>query len=394
MDEEQTVNPQPAEDLTPQQSTPDVATTEGTPIQPETQPQKKKVRRDPHWAIRVLLQLVSAFLCLLLATSLLTTALLIDTRILTSSGGINAIVTALTSRTSDSADSSEDPALAAPANPWFVSLSSSDSSVSSDVLTSSSALTDYLFDILADQLDDVDITKEQLQSFLEESTVTDYLSDKVGSYVDDVLSGTQDTEITVEEVMDLIYENQALIEETFAFTLTEERLDEIEGRLNTVIVENDLNSSIHETISEATNTSIGDTGVSVNDILQLIGTATSTGVIVVAAVICLILIGLILLCNFYRLPMGMCWSSYALAGTGALLSIPTALLQFAPDILVEYVPDLSSLAAVVSSLAGQFAPIHYGMVAVGIVLNIAGIVLNILWLVNRKRRKRAAAENS
>lgn len=395
MSEDQSLDPQvcaeetaPAEDI-PEENLPSRNPSDPKPVK-KGKKKTMKVRKPPLIIFRILFQFASALLCLLLTVFLLSTILLVDTRILTSSDSIKTIITALTTSDPTSNSQPDESLQTVGGNYRLVTLADypEDVSIPSDVLTNSSALTDYIYDMIVEQMgEDANISKDQVQTFIEESTVTDYLADKAAAYVDDILSGTEETEITVEEIMNLIEENKTLIEETFEVTIEEEHLAQIEEQLETVIVEEGLNETIRQSINEAVETPIGDTDYSVNDILQMIGQATQPSVILLAGVICLVLIGLILLCNYYRLPMGMCWISYALVIVGLLLGLPTALLQFAPEVIAQYFPDLSSLTLVISGLVGQLAPIHYAVLVVGVALNIAGIVLNILWLIGNKARK-------
>lgn len=377
---------------------------EEKPGKDNKKPKKAKKRIGPPWIIRTLLQMVSVFLCLLLVVSLLATSLLLDFRTLTSSDTINTLITSILSGSSSgtteqgdnvSTQQIPDSAYLVPlSNPYGDIAIPDNFELPSDILTNPDAISDYLVEIAQKYLDeDADITKEQIQDFMDQSTVTDFVADKVASYIDDALNGTENTLITVDEIMDLLEENEELLAETFDITITEEQKEQIREKVTETVETNDLNGNIREKVNEVMDTPIEGTDMSISDITQMIGTATSWKVILLGVAICLVLMGLLLLCNYYRLPMGITWISMAICTVGALLAIPTAVLQFSPGILAQLLPELSSVANIINSFIGQFALLHYGLLAAGLVLNILGIVLNILWLISYKRKKRALKKN-
>ncbi len=377
----------------------------------------EKIKKGPPLVLQLVLKLLSALLCLALTFSLLATALLLDVRLLTSSGGIEKILTsALTSKTPSSQGPTtaptaepdmsgpqlnrlsditypegytvdEDGNIIAPDGSIVGNIndtgSSGDFTFSLDMLTDPDALAELLCSVAQEYLgEDTDITPEQIKTFVEESTLIEFVSDKVASYTQDMLNGTQNTSITPDEIMQLVEDNQALIEETFRVEITQEQKGQINQQINQVLEETDLNNSIHEGISAARDMQVPALGnASLGDMMELLNQLAQPKLLIIAVGACLALLLLLLALNYYSLSQ---WLQYCASGflsAGATLALPLLVLQFAPALITKLMPAMENTMTLAAGVVPVMAPIHYGIL-------IAGIVLTVLSFLCRLKAKK------
>ncbi len=386
--------------------------------------------KKPLFLLRLPMQLISFLLCILLIVALLGTALLLDMRILTSTGGIKQILTELvSSQQSTDPDPSvpSSPAAAAPGygvvrlssikplsasnytvdengDIWVAGMKigniadpdiqeklnqigSGDISLPSDIIdptnmeSSTNAIVDYIYEFVSGTMGkDTAITKDQVQELVEESTVVDYLADKVSSYADDILKGTANTVITAKELMDLVEENEALIEKNLQVEITEEIKAEIEAQIVQAVEEEDLNGTIRNEINNAMEQPVpGMDGMTVSQLLEKVRLITETKVLLTAVGICVGLMAVILLLNYYKLPAGLRKCGICILIVGVILSLPLILLGTTSNILVSLLPELGSLIGTLSGAITVLAPVHYGTLAIGAVVLVLSILWRILW---------------
>lgn len=336
--------------------------------------------------IRMLMQFVSFLLCLVLVVSLFISVSLLDLKMLTSSGGIQAVLDTVMGSSSTS------PTAAAPRQGYISRLNSGDIpgdiqlpdnvQIPNDALTDSNLLTDYIYDIIKESVgQDINITHDQVQQFVEASTIMDFTSEKMASYVEDAMNGTQNTTITADELMGLLEENQGLLEEHFDITITEETKAQLRTEVERVVEDEDLNGTIRKEIDAVLEQPIEGTDYTVNDILLVIGQITANGVIFAVVGFCLLIILLMLAANFYNLPMGLTWASIACLFTGVPLSLLALGLQYSPMAAVD--TQVMQIFELTQNLAEVVAPVHYAVAIVGILL-LAG---SITWRVLRASHK-------
>ena len=333
----------------------------------------KPVRRKPHIALRIGMQFLSFVLCLLLSVTLIATVVLADMNTLTSSGGIKQIITALLIPTG--APQQVRPMLGVANNHIAPELLYGPVADPGTVDGSdSNALVDMLYDTMQEMLgEEVSITKQQLQSFLEESTVTEYIADKAAGYADDILSGTENTEITAEELTQLVKDNKQLIEQTFEIEITDEQMAQIEANVATIVQENDINSTIRTEINKAMDSATSGAagaGIPLADIMQIIRVLSQDTVLYGAIGACVLLLVLLCGANFYNIPGGMTWASVPCILIGGILAAPVAVLQLMPTVLGEY----ASFAPMINVLAVN----HYAVPVIGLLLLIGSIVWRIV----------------
>ena len=355
-------------------------------------------RNKPSLALRVPLQILSLLLSFVLLVCLMGTALLMDCNRMLSAAGIKQVMNAVFA-VSQSRPMTRPIAGALGAGPRLdehttlppnVSISEdalSNIELPADVLTGgdAEALIDWIYEV-AQQVagEEIPIDRQQLQTFVEDSTLTDFLSEKAAGYAADFINGTSETQLTGEELMELLEENQELIESTFQVSISDEMKQELKTAIDTTIEENKINEVIHEQVFDAMEQAI-DQALPIEwaKLQALLQTLTSGKLLLMAMGACVFLMLLLLALNFYNLPAGLTWSSAACIVAGFLLSLPIALLQASPDLLVLVLGLPGGFAQLIASFLGVFSLIHYGLLILGLVL----LGLSILWRVIRAARR-------
>lgn len=408
---------------------------ETAPAQPK--PEKKAIKRKkPHFLIRMLMQLISLVLCVVLLVAVLGTVVLADLNTLTSSGGINKLISSVLNPKSAPASPRitvgalgvhlDDPTFPGDLEDalggtipgdledalggtipgdWSDILGGGDLEIEipSDILTGGSdavgELIDYIFVQVEQQTgEELPITSEQLQTIVEESTVTEFISEKLEGYANDFLNGTTDTKITAEEILQLLEENQELLERELDLEITEEFKQEFTQTVDQIIVENDINNVIHEGMNTVVNDMIQQNteslgGLSYDEIRQIIAFVSSDRLLYVAIGLCAVLFLLLCLANWYNVPGGLSWAAWPCITVGLVLSAPIYILQDMPQMVQSLTgPEFAMAIQAVSSFVSVLAPIHYGLLFTGLGL----LVISIIWRIIRaavwaRRRKLAAA---
>lgn len=344
-------------------------------------------RGKPSLAMRIPLQIFSFLLSIVLFVCVLATALLMDCNRMLSAAGIKQVMNAVFSVSQSrpvvgvmsgavGAGVRMDAAL-------NVEDALSNIELPADVLTSGDAevLVDWLCTVASDIAgQDVQIDRKQLQTLVEQSTLTDYLSEKAAGYAADFINGTADTQITSEELMDLLEENESLIENTFQFEFTGEMKQQLEAALEQTIEQNNLNEVIHEQVfsamEETLNNSLPVEWEKIQAILQML---TSDELMLGAIGLCVLIMLLLCVLNFYNVPGGMTWSALPCIFAGGLLSLPVALLLKSPALLTDMLEIPGMVAQLVLPFLSVFATVHYGLLTIGVAL----LALSILWRIIR-----------
>ena len=349
--------------------------------------------KKPPALIRLVMQIVSLLMCLTLIASLITTVLLADIRSLTSSGGIEKIISALF--TPESSMQMPDPTIDPVANALPVHKLNSttgtedgtqipeDVEIPMDALTNSDAMAEFVTGFVESLLgEEAAADPENVSRFIEESTVMDFFAAKISSFVSDAFSGNQSATITAEEIMQLLDENQALLEDIFKIEITDEQKEQIGTQVNDMLAEADLDNTIRQSIDDLTSTPIeGMDGMTVGDLMQTIQKISQPGVILLAFGFCLLLMLGMCLLNFYNIPQALRWCGFPCLISGAILSAPLLVINASPAILEEAMPDTAALMTVVDAALSVVAPLHFGI----LILGVAMIVLSFLWRLFFKR---------
>lgn len=344
-----------------------------SPPKPAPQPKAVKTKKPLHPALAVLLKIATVLLCLVLSASLLATMLVLDLQQLTSKNGLTKVAEDLLC---------EQPAVGfnrISAAPGGMDAVSADQVDQDDLVA-------WLYDTLKTQYgDEMKVTQEQMQSFLDQSTAKDYVSDKLASYVSDFVNGTSETELPTEEILDLLDENMDLAEEIFGMKIDRK----VKSELTAFLEKNDINEMIQtQVIEQLQNTEIpggasllgnltGHTGeiYTVADLMADLQLVTSPGVLIVLIVLDLILMGLLLLTNRLRFGPMLVSAGVPTLVVGILMSLPVALIQLLPLVLGSTLGVANIVLDLLVALVGPIAPVHYGTAIVGLLLIIIGGVI-------------------
>lgn len=367
--------------------------------------------------LRLLMQFLSAVLCLILVAASLVTVLLLDVKALTSAGGIETILTALTTTGNTDQPAPTQPEAAAhhpvrlsaltlpegytidengnvyDADGNFVySIGTADSqlpdgieipddlTIPSNALTDPNALAEYIYQMAQKYMpDQFTATQEDVLEFLQNSTIMEYVSEKAASYVQDAINQEQTTTITTDEIMDLLEDNQPLIEEKFQITVTDEVKESIRGEVDKAITEDDLNGTIQQTINNAMEQPLNGSGdLTLGKLAAWVGLLTQTKVLLAVTALCLVLVALLMAANFYYLPGGLSWAGTAFLSSGTLLSLPLLVLGLFPSALTNIVPEAGQLLPALVSACDVLAPYHYGLAIFGLLILVASFVWRAL----------------
>ena len=387
--EEASVEEVPVEEASVEEVPVEEASVEEAPVvvppvaQPVAEPakKKKKFKKRPHMAVRALLQFLSFVLCLVLVSSILATVAVADLRVMLSQGGIKSIIDAVMGI---SQSSEYVPLPQAPAGEGHVAQVSDFSldEIPEDILSGGNgednvnALIDWLYtELEKDAEEGLEFTKEEFQSFMEESTISEYVSEKLAGFAEDFINGTEETNITTEEIMDLLDENEQVLEEKLNVVLTEEDKQKIEQDVHKVVVEDKLNETIRDTVNESVEEVLQETGLDRETLQSALQLITSDLVLYGAIAACVLLVVLLCLLNYYNVGAGFTWSASAGLLVGLAVSAPLLTLQYGQDLLLDLLPDMANFLGLAVSFVPALAPIHYGLLLGSAVV----LVISIVW---------------
>lgn len=372
---------------------------------------RKTRKKRPHMALRALLQFVSVILCFALLATLSLGVLLFDLHQLDSAGGIKHLINASLSNSS-SARPLNDPAPQVSARNYTVSLSSTTTetigatnpfgdlnimgAADADIIA---ALLDYLYEQFQQFLpEELNFNREQFQSFIAKSTVMDYVTEKVMGYTEDLINGTENTQITPEEILELLDENEDLLESELGITLSPADKDYIRQELDEIIQQQDLNGTIREEIQTTVNETLNQMGGinldAIRGTLQMIlgyvkavyQFLISGWMLLILAVLCIALSLMLCGANYYNLPAAITWFSAPAVLIGLSTVLPLLSSKLLASLVQSYVPAVAGFVPAVMAFIQLFAPVHCVLLVVGLVLFVGSILWRIIaFAINRKR---------
>lgn len=337
----------------------------------------KNHRHKPHIVLRLPLQLLSLVLSIVLMVCLLATALLLDLNRMLSAGGMKQLVDSLL--TVSPAKVSMPVAGAVGMGLRMDDTVSGDWEIPADALTDgdAEALVDWMMEILEQAAGtEVDLDRSQLQEFVEQSTISEYMSQKAAGYATDFINGTKNTQITSQELMQLLEENEDLITSTFQVEFTGEMKAELETALAKTIEDNRINEVIHEEVFASMQETIDQAlPIPWEQIQAALKILTSDAAILTALGVCLVLMLLLCALNFYNIPGGLTWSAVSCIFVGALLSAPIVLLLASPELLTDVAGLPVAVVQLILSFASVMSLVHFGILILGVTL----LVLSVIW---------------
>lgn len=340
-----------------------------------------KCKKELSPGVRVLLQVLSVLLCLCLCASLTATALILDFRLVTSEDTIHEIAGSL---------------LAAPARSRHIPLTAAIGGLRLAEPADGNAQTQqklvgWLYDTLKEQHgEELLVTREQMQSFLDQSTTKEYLTDKIASYMSDFINGTDTTTITTDELNWLIEETNAAIEAELGIKMDNAAREQVLSFAEEVNIGEVIRTEVIEGVENLTipggsplfpgNTPAQPNGMNsaqggsytVGALMADVRILTSTTALIICIAISILLMAALFFTNRMRLSGTLCCVGIPMTVTGGLLALATAALKIVPSLL----PD--SVGNAVAVLARTVAPAHYTMLGLGIAAVIGAIAAKAL----------------
>lgn len=162
------------------------------------------------------------------------------------------------------------------------------------------------------------VEREQILSFLEESSVNDFLAEKTAGYLRDVLEGTRNTHISNRELEGLYRENKSLLERELDISIPEEMDRQIKENLRQIDPDSFLEETVFSQLEDE-----NSTPAQLRQALKLLSTLFSPMGLAIWAAITFVLIVLVVLCC--RLKPGAsllhCGIPMTIAGLALLLPV-------------------------------------------------------------------------
>lgn len=338
-------------------------------------------KKELSTGVVVLLRILSVLLCLCLCASLLATALILDFRLVTSKDTTREIAGSF---------------LSAPPqyhhSPMTAAVGGRSSAQSSDSSAQTQEeLVGWLYNTLKEQHgEDLLVTQEQMQTFLDQSTTKEYLTEKIASYMDDFINGTDNTAITADELNWLIEENNAAIEAQLGVKMDDAAREQVLSFAEEMNIGEVIRTEVIDNLENLTipggsplfpqNAPVQPNGMNsaqggsytVGTLMADLRMLTSTTALIISIVINVLLIVALFFTNRMRLSGTLCCVGIPMTLMGGLLALATGALNLIPSLL----PD--GLGNPVAVLTRTIAPVHYAMLGLGIAALIGAIVAKAL----------------
>ncbi len=354
----------------------------------------KKVRKPRSVPVKILMGFLAFILCIVMFVVSVAGVSILNLRAVVSKDGITQIITQLIAGTP--APGSGRPVLAGGADQIVVDTTGSSGNMSG-------MLVDWAYEMIQDQFgEELVITKDQVQNFVENSTVKDFVAEKAAGVVEDFYSGNYETTISKDEVVQLMRENAPLLEEQFGLVITEEEIAYVEDALEESgvlepIQENGLMGFIEQqTMGTAPDEEQGSNSVSggsqmmnsmqaAKEIMALVRTATSFETVAILGAAFLVLLVLLFLVTGFSFPATFADTGIVLTLVGLIFSAPAMVFTTQSQLIASMLDP--TVAGIASSIILASAWVNYTVLGVGVALIVAAIVIKIV----QCARKKAAA---
>lgn len=343
--------------------------------------------------VRFILGFVSVILCILLVVATLTTAILADLNIVFQADNLQSLLTE--AMFSSATSTRPAPVISgngngAPAIRRFP-VRLDDTTTIGATGESTTAMVEWIYGTLTEQFGEENLPSlDVVQDFVEESTVTEFITEKTASIISDVITGSNNTTITTDEIQTLLEDNAQLIEDTFGFEMSEEVINEVitvveENEVVQAIQQEGVTSVVQQMVESGAldmpgglapnGSNDSSSGSSVMDILASVQSVVSTTTLLTFIGICVVLIGLLMVTNIKRIWIGINNTGISLTIAGGILMIPTCLLWFAADLLLILLQDAGPVGKIILHVLKSTAPVHVGIFVGGIALIVGGCIL-------------------
>lgn len=373
---------------------------------------------------KILLGLLAFILCVALFVSTVLTMVVADVRIITDKDNINTLITGYLSGKPAPHRNPGLPLQEKVHRAPIRNLDSADFDIS--MVGDANFLVEFIYNTVKEEMgEDLPLTLDEVQDFVEESTLDDFITEKGASLISDFITGEDTTTITVEEIQEQLKENAALIEETFQIPVNDTVISEItgaveesgileeleEGGLEAIIdmanppseengnpesgnVSADKESSAqtpglskpNQNVPEKELTLIGAiqglisgeldlSELSIPQLLNLFRSAISQETLLACIGLCVLLIGLVFLTQWKRYYSAMIKTGITLLVTGVIGMVPAVIVWVAPELVISLLGDMAFAMKLIKMIVGMTYLVPAGVAAGGLVLIVAGGIL-------------------
>ena len=376
----------------------------------------KKVRKPRSVGFKVLMGFVAWLLCLVMFSTLLTGCILLDLRVMISDTNmINTVITELIMPSSSSKPQTSAPQSGLQLYPVSTSAKPLSNSLPSDAFDADSVdpgllgpLVDFAYELLQEQFGEENpISKDEVQTFIAESTVSEFIAEKVSGALNDFLNDTSETTITPQEIAGLLRDNADLIQETFNVEIPEETYQQIEEALSQSEIIQQLQDEGFVKVVEDVILSTGggegegeesgiagemnqmkETMAQVKAAIAIVRQVTSYETIAILFGAVALIIVLLFFVNG-TIPKTL--SDVGITATFAGLILSSVNIVFDAGLLTQIPGIPLSTMNIIGALLDSLAVIHYTVLGTGVALIVAAIVTKIIKTVLRKKKAQSQA---
>jgi len=386
------------------ENTEPIVAVEETAAAPVQEKKVKKVKKTRSVPLKIFMGLIAFVLCIVMFAVSVVGMVILNLRVIVSENGISSIITQLVSGPTASVPQQR-PVLAAGFGGMDLSGVMGDTTTIGGDFGVSGALVDWAYDYVQSQFgEEMEITKEQVQEFVENSTVKDFVAEKAAGLVQDFYSGESNTTITTDEITELIEENAEILEEQFGLVINQEALDIVdqvieESGFLEPVEEEGLMGYIQQSMGggpaidgDASGTPVipgGDSQMmqdmlAMQQAMEVIRNVTSYTALAILAGVMAFLMLLLFFVNGGISAM-LSQTGVILTLTGLIFSAPAIVCQTQPALLLGMLEPM--VAGIVISIFTATAWVNYTVLGVGLAMIVAAIVIKIV----KNAKKKAVA---
>lgn len=372
---------------------------------------------------KILLGLLAFILCVALFVSTVLTMVVADVRIVTDKDNINTLITGyLTGKPAPHRNQGlplQEKVHRAPRR----NLDSADFDIS--MVGDTNFLVEFIYNTVKEEMgEDLPLTLDEVQDFVEESTLDDFITEKGSSLISDFLTGEKTTTITVEEIVEQLEQNAPLIEQTFQVTIDDTVISEVTGAVEESGILEELEEGGLEAIIDMANPPSEDatpeggdvsadkessaqtpglskpnqnvpekeltlisaiqgiisgeldlSTLSIPQLLNLFRSAISRETLLACIGLCVLLMGLVFLTQWKRYYSAMIKIGITLLVTGVIGMVPAVIVWVAPELVISLLGDMAFAMKLIKMIVGMTYLVPAGVAAGGLVLIVAGGIL-------------------
>ena len=368
---------------------------------------------------KILLGLLAFILCVALFVTTVLTMVVADVRIITDKDNINTLITGYLSGKPAPHRNQGLPLQEKVHRAPIRNLDSADFDIS--MVGDANFLVEFIYNTVKEEMgEDLPLTLDEVQDFVEESTLDDFITEKGASLISDFITGENTTSITVEEIQEQLEENAALIEETFQISVDDTVISEITGAVEESGILEELEEGGLEAIIDMANPpsedSIPESGdasadketsdlskpsqnvpekeltligaiqgiisgeldlseLSFPQLLNLFRSAISQEALLACIGLCVLLMGLVFLTQWKRYYSAMVKIGITLLVTGLIGMVPAVIVWVAPELIISLLGDMAFAMKLINMIVGMTYLVPAGVAAGGLILIVAGGIL-------------------